>query len=74
VKILRYRADRGDLLVQAGVGWKPGVVGHVSFGADRFSAPGRSMQTGSPVAVEDIANDPEFRYAEGCATTGSYQC
>jgi two-component sensor histidine kinase/putative methionine-R-sulfoxide reductase with GAF domain len=64
VKILRYRPDRGDLLVEAGVGWKPGVVGQVSFGADRFSAPGRSMQTGAPVAVEDIANDPEFRYAE----------
>jgi GAF domain-containing protein len=64
VKILRYRPDRGDLLVEAGVGWKSGVVGHVSFGADRFSAPGRSLQTGAPVAVEDIANDPEFRYAE----------
>jgi two-component sensor histidine kinase len=64
VKILRYRADRGDLLVEAGVGWKPGVVGHASFGADRFSAPGRSMQTGAPVAVEDIANDPEFRYSD----------
>jgi two-component sensor histidine kinase len=64
VKILRYRPDRGDLLVEAGVGWKPGVVGHVSFGADRFSAPGRSMQTGAPVAVEDIANDPDFRYAD----------
>jgi len=64
VKVLRYRPDRGDLLVEAGVGWKPGVVGHVSFGADRFSAPGRSMQTGAPVAVEDIANDPEFRYAD----------
>ena len=64
VKVLRYRADRGDLLIEAGVGWKPGVVGHVSFGADRFSAPGRSMQTGAPVAVEDIANDPEFRYTE----------
>jgi two-component sensor histidine kinase len=64
VKILRYRPDRGDLLIEAGVGWKPGVVGHVTFGADRFSAPGRSMQTGAPVAVEDIANDPEFRYAD----------
>jgi two-component sensor histidine kinase len=62
VKILRYRPDRGDLLVEAGVGWKPGVVGHACFSADRFSAPGRSIQTGAPVAVEDIANDPEFRY------------
>jgi two-component sensor histidine kinase len=64
VKVLRYRAERGDLLIEAGVGWKPGVVGHVSFGADRFSSPGRSMQTGAPVAVEDISNDPEFRYAD----------
>jgi two-component sensor histidine kinase len=64
VKILRYRADMGDLLIVAGVGWNPGVVGHVSFGADRFSSPGRSLQTGAPVAVEDIANDPEFRYAD----------
>jgi two-component sensor histidine kinase len=64
VKILRYRPDIGDLLIVAGVGWNPGVVGHVSFGADRFSSPGRSLQTGAPVVVEDISNDPEFRYAD----------
>ena len=55
---------KGDLLIEAGVGWKPGVVGQVSFGADRHSAPGRSIQTGEPVIAEDIANDPEFRYAD----------
>lgn len=64
VKALRYRPDQGDLLIEAGVGWRPGVVGHVSFGVDRHSAPGRSLQTGQPVTVRDIRNDPEFRYAE----------
>jgi two-component sensor histidine kinase len=64
VKVLRYRPDQGDLLIEAGVGWRPGVVGHVSFGADRHSSPGRSLQTGAPVACEDIRNDPEFRYAD----------
>jgi GAF domain-containing protein len=64
VKALRYRPDKGDLLVEAGVGWKPGVVGHVTFGADRHSSPGRSLQTGAPVVCEDIRNDPEFRYAD----------
>lgn len=64
VKLLRYRPDQGDLLIEAGVGWKPGVVGHVSFGADRHSSPGRSLQTGAPVISEDIRNDPEFRYAD----------
>src|SRR3954465_15276809 len=51
VKALRYRADQGDLLVEAGIGWHPGVVGHVTFAADRGSAPGRSLQTGQPVVV-----------------------
>jgi len=64
VKLLRYRPDQGDLLIETGVGWKPGVVGHVSFGADRHSSPGRSLQTGAPVVSEDIRNDPEFRYAD----------
>jgi GAF domain-containing protein len=40
------------------------VVGQVSFGADRHSSPGRSLQTGAPVACEDIRYDPEFRYAD----------
>jgi two-component sensor histidine kinase len=64
VKALRYRPDQGDLLIEAGVGWRPGVVGHVSFGLDRHSAPGRSLQTGQPVAVQDIRNDPDYRYAD----------
>jgi two-component sensor histidine kinase len=64
VKALRYRPDRGDLLIEAGVGWRAGVVGHVSFGADRHSAPGRSLQTGQPVVVSDIRHDPDFRYAD----------
>ena len=64
VKALRYRADQGDLLVEAGIGWHPGVVGHVTFAADRGSAPGRSLQTGQPVVVPDIRNDPEYRYAD----------
>ncbi len=31
VKILRYRSDLGDLLMEAGGGWKPSVVGSVSL-------------------------------------------
>lgn len=64
VKILRYRPDRGDLLIEAGVGWKPGVVGHVTITSDHYSPPGRSMQTGAPVIIEDLPNDPEYRYPD----------
>ena len=63
IKIMRYRTDPGDLLVEAGVGWKPGVVGQVSLAIDRASPPGRTLQTASPVVIEDLPNDPDFRYS-----------
>jgi two-component sensor histidine kinase len=61
VKIMQYRPDRGDLLVVAGVGWKPGVVGTLTLGIDSASPPGRTIQTAGPVIIEDLPNDPEFR-------------
>jgi two-component sensor histidine kinase len=60
-KVMCYRADQGDLLLVAGVGWKPGVVGHATFPLDNASPPGRTMQTAAPVAIEDLPNDPEYR-------------
>jgi len=61
-KILRYRQEAGDLLMVAGIGWKPGVVGHTSSGTDPASIPGRALRTCQPVIVEDAPRDPEFRY------------
>lgn len=48
VKVMRYRADPGDLLIEAGVGWKPGIIGVLSLPIDRASPPGRALQTASP--------------------------
>jgi two-component sensor histidine kinase/putative methionine-R-sulfoxide reductase with GAF domain len=61
VKVMRYRPDHGDLLLVAGVGWKPGMVGNTTFPLDSASVAGRTMQTSAPVIVEDLPNDPEFR-------------
>jgi hypothetical protein len=61
VKVLCYRADRGDLLMVAGVGWRSGLVGNASFAIDGASPPGRTIQTARPVIIEDLPNDPEFR-------------
>jgi two-component sensor histidine kinase/putative methionine-R-sulfoxide reductase with GAF domain len=61
VKVMRYRPDRGDLLLVAGVGWKSGVVGNTTFSLDSASVAGRTMQTSAPVIVEDLPNDREFR-------------
>ena len=61
VKVLRYRPERADLHIVAGVGWKPGVVGALAMSADQSSPPGRCLQTAAPVAIEDLPNSTEFR-------------
>jgi two-component sensor histidine kinase len=61
IKVMRYRPERGDLLIEAGVGWNPGVVGTVSLAADYQSPAGRALQTGAPVTLENFASAPEFR-------------
>jgi two-component sensor histidine kinase/putative methionine-R-sulfoxide reductase with GAF domain len=61
VKIMRYRPDAGDLIVEAGVGWNPGSLRTVSFATDMASPPGRAFQTGQPVMLTDLANAPGFR-------------
>jgi two-component sensor histidine kinase/putative methionine-R-sulfoxide reductase with GAF domain len=58
---MRYRTEQGDLLVEASYGWRPGMVGKVRFGIDAASPPGRALQTGQPVVIDDIRDHPEFR-------------
>jgi two-component sensor histidine kinase/putative methionine-R-sulfoxide reductase with GAF domain len=61
VKVMRYRPDKGDLLIEAGVGWKPGVVGNVSLAVDHRSPAGRAFQTGTPVVVQDLGDNEDLR-------------
>jgi len=60
-KVMRHRPERGDLLVEAGVGWKPGVVGTATLAIDYRSPAGRAFQTGAPVAIHDIGETQEYR-------------
>lgn len=60
-KVMRYRTEQGDLLVESGFGWRLGVVGKARFGIDAASPPGRALQTGQPVVIDDIRGHPEFR-------------
>ncbi|MDX8457936.1 sensor histidine kinase [Mesorhizobium humile] len=55
VKALRYRHKTADLFIEAGFGWKDGVVGLATFPADLRSPPGRTYQTGEPVVIVDGA-------------------
>src|SRR5918997_334037 len=45
-KVLQHRPDTDDLLVRAGVGWQPGVVGRATLPTGMASPPGRALLTG----------------------------
>jgi two-component sensor histidine kinase len=60
-KIMRYRPDTGDLLIEAGVGWNEGVVGHTTLAIDYWSPAGRAFQTAAPIAIYDINEGGEYR-------------
>lgn len=63
-KVLRYRPDKADLLVEAGVGWNSGVVGKATLSTDYRSPPGRALQTAAPVVIDDLPHDRDFEYSE----------
>jgi two-component system, sensor histidine kinase PdtaS len=60
-KVLQYRPTLGDLLVIAGLGWRPGVVGNATLGADSGSIPGQTLQTRQPLIIDDISSESDFR-------------
>jgi two-component sensor histidine kinase len=62
-KVLRYRAESDDLLVVAGVGWRPGVVGKATLPATLDSPPGRALRLIEPVSIADLPGSREFRYS-----------
>src|SRR5438034_6650418 len=63
VKVLKYRKSSDDFLVCAGVGWKPGVVGHAVLSSGMRSPCGRAYLTQQPVHVEDFSRDPTMEWS-----------
>ncbi len=67
-KVCRYRAAENDLLIEAGYGWKAGVVGHVVSRADDSSPQGLAFITGKPSICDDLRDEARFKlpafYAE----------
>ncbi len=60
-KVCRYRHDEDDLLIEAGFGWKEGVVGHVVSRADGSTPQGRAFITGHPAICNDLRADDQFK-------------
>jgi two-component sensor histidine kinase len=66
-KVCRYRPAENDLVIEAGHGWKAGVVGNICR-ADRTSPQGRAFITREPSICNDLRKDNNFKlplfYAE----------
>src|ERR1700734_876681 len=63
-KVVEYLPTEKTLLVRAGVGWEPGIVGVVSIGADLASPAGFALKTGRPVISNHLQNEERFRTPE----------
>lgn len=60
-KVLEFLPARNRLLVRAGVGWGPGVIGSATVGADLESPAGYALRTGMPVISNHLENEERFR-------------
>jgi len=61
-KVMELQEDGTSLLVRAGTGWKPGVVGEVTLEVTDDSSEGYALKTGEPMISPDIATETRFRY------------
>ena len=69
-KVLEYIPGDNQLLVRAGVGWQPDVVGVVRIGADLASPAGFALKTGRPVISNHLELEERFRTPEILARHG----
>jgi two-component sensor histidine kinase len=60
VKILELLPGDAELLLRAGIGWKPGLVGSATVSTGRDSQAGYTLASGRPVIVENLATETRF--------------
>jgi two-component sensor histidine kinase len=63
-KVLEYLPAKNRLLLRAGIGWDPGLVGVASVGADLESPSGYALKTGKPVISNHLENEERFHTSE----------
>jgi two-component sensor histidine kinase len=63
-KVMELCRDGQELLVRAGVGWHPGIVGEAKLKTGRFSAAGHALMTGEPIISPDLGSEDRFELPE----------
>ncbi len=59
-KVLELLPDRQTLLLRAGVGWKEGLVGRATVGAELHSQAGYTLRSRQPVVMPDVRAETRF--------------
>jgi PAS domain S-box-containing protein len=62
-KVMELQDDGRTLLVRAGVGWKPGVIGMATVNAADDTSEGHAILTSTPTVSSDIVTEARFKYA-----------
>ena len=73
-KVMELQVDGKTLLVRAGVGWKPGVVGKVTINAAEDTSEGHALKTGEPMTSPDILTETRFNYPPFLLDNGVRAC
>ncbi|MBP28903.1 GAF domain-containing protein [Methylobacterium sp.] len=63
-KILEIQDDGACVLVRAGVGWDPGIVGHLRLPMSERSSETYSIRAGKPVITQDVRQEERFEIPE----------
>src|SRR4051794_37213078 len=62
-KVMERQADDTTLLVRAGVGWEPGLVGQLEITTEEDTSTANALATGEPCILPDLAREERFRVA-----------
>jgi GAF domain-containing protein len=71
-KVVELQEDGETLLVLAGVGWKPGVVGHIRLTLAEASSEGHALKTGEMTISPNIDEETRFRYPPFLSNNSSW--
>ena len=63
-KVMELQHDGKTLLVKAGIGWRPGIVGETRVEALEGSSEGYAIATGEPAISFDISQETRFEYPD----------
>ena len=63
-KVMELQEDGETLLVRAGVGWKPGIVGKVTLKVTDNTSEGLALKTRKPMISPNIATETRFKYPQ----------